>query len=77
MITIRLAKSVWTFDENDRIGEVGGFAMVFGGASEEHGPIAVKRLSVFDDDSSAVRESKMVEALSANPASDHIMPFLD
>lgn len=73
--TIKLQNSVWTFDDDNRIGDPGGFGEVFSGESELGDPVAIKRLKVSTQEA-GFRELEMAEFLR-NKEFDHILPVED
>ncbi len=75
MTEIKLAKSVWEYDETQPLGRPGGFGQVFNGRSTDIPEVAVKRLHL-SAASVAHRELEIAESLLGRP-SDHVIRFLD
>ncbi|MBL8691102.1 MAG: serine/threonine protein kinase [Rhodospirillaceae bacterium] len=72
--TIRLQKT-WIVDENDRLGPVGGFGVVFAGESDDGRPVAIKLL--FDGvDDPAHRELQFAKSMIGTKV-QHLIPILD
>lgn len=75
IIQIQLQNDVWSFDENDLLGEPGGFGEVFRGNGQDGKKVAVKRLRV-DADTAAHREMSIGERLSGQNH-NHVVPVWD
>jgi len=75
MPQVRLAKGEWTYDTGDQLGAEGGFGVVYGGMSEAHGPIAVKRLKR-EAAPHAHRELRIAQELAGRDLR-HVIPILD
>jgi eukaryotic-like serine/threonine-protein kinase len=71
METIHLPNGSWSYDPSDVLGK-GGFGTVFGGRSDEHGPIAVKALTSLRDE----RELRIAKELSCRELR-FVLPVLD
>jgi hypothetical protein len=63
MKTIRLPHGQWMYDPAIRLGREGGFGIVFAGAGEGFGPLAIKRLKVGAEEAGH-RELRIAEELA-------------
>lgn len=75
METIRLERGVWQYDPSQLLGPPGGFGAVFAGTTEDHSPVAVKKLKM-DANEAAHREMKIAEELIDGRYSN-IIPVFD
>lgn len=75
MPKVRLRRAVWRYDQGAQLGARGGFGAVFAGESEDHSPVAIKRLHLTADEAGH-REIRVADDL-AQREMEHVMQVLD